>query len=139
MVDKTTMLAGSSLEYSTDSGTTWLPVGGVVELPDLGDEPAERDITELSDTVKRKGAGMEDPPELQYNANYYPGDTDQKAFRTLVQSNTSVMLRHNYVDGDKQEYSCELGKYKILGGAGESTKQFGFIARRTSSITNTEA
>ena len=61
----------TKLYYSTDNGTTFLPLVDITNYPDLGSTPSKLDTTDLS-AVKFKTSilGLQELPDLTFEANY---------------------------------------------------------------------
>lgn len=135
----TTILAGSTFEYSTDGGTTYVELVGLTEWPEFKNEVEEEEVTEVRDTVRQYASGLDSPTEQTMTANYYKGNADQLAFRALARTNGSCDIRLTYSDGDSAEMTVDLRNYGIAGGGAADRKQFTCTLRRTTDITFTEA
>ena len=59
--------AGSKLEYSTDSGTTWNQIIGLVSIPAIGAAPNQIDTTSLDNMVYETFVyGLMPAPQLEF-------------------------------------------------------------------------
>lgn len=135
----TSMIAGSSFEFSVDDGTTFVEVNGIPELPEFRTEDEEREVTHINDTTRQYEPGLDSPSEVGLTANYIKTDADQLAFRLLARNKGSCIVKVTYSDGDIVQTSVKLKNYGISAGGAEATKQWTCTMRRTSPITHTEA
>ena len=135
----TSIIAGSTLEYSIDSGTTWVEVVGIQEMPEFKEETGEREVTTVSDTVRQYDNEMDSPAEQTLTAFYIKSDANQLAFRTLARNKGSCQIKVTYADGDSLELDAKLKNYGISSGDAPSTKMWSCVIRRTNAITFTEA
>ena len=61
----------TKLYYSTDNGTTFLPLVDITNYPDLGSTPSKLDTTDLSAAkFKTSILGLQELPDLTFEANY---------------------------------------------------------------------
>lgn len=132
-------MAGSTLEFSVDDGTTWTEVIGIQEMPEFREEKGEREVTTVRDTVRQYDNEMDSPTEQTLTAFYMKADTDQLSFRTLARNNGSCKIRVTYSDADLLEMDAKLKNYGINSGDAPATKMWSCVIRRTGSITFTEA
>lgn len=135
----TSIIAGSILEYSIDSGTTYIEITGIQEMPEFKEENGEREVTTISDTVRQYDNEMDSPTEQTISAYYLKTDADQLAFRTLARAKGSCKIKATYADGDSLEMDAELKNYGISSGDAPSSKMWSCVIRRTSAITFTES
>jgi len=135
----TSLIAGSTFEYSTDGGTTFVELLGLEEVPEMREERGEREVTTIRDTVRQYDEEMDSPTEVTLTAQYLTPDADQLAFRTLARNRGSCIIRITYSDGDSVEATVDLKNYGINSGSAETTKMWSCVIRRTGSITFTEA
>ena len=135
----TSIISGSTLEYSVDDGTTFIEIKGIQEMPEFKEENGEREVTTISDTVRQYDNEMDSPTEQSLSAYYLKGDADQLAFRTLARAKGSCIIKATYADGDSLQMSAELKNYGINSGDAPSSKMWSCVIRRTGSITFTES
>lgn len=135
----TTILAGSTFEYSVDAGLTFTELVGLTEWPEFKNEVEEEEVTEVRHTTRQYAAGLDSPTEQTITANYYKGDADQLAFRTLARNNGSCVIKLTYSDGDSAEMTVDVRNYGLAGGSAPDRKQWTCTLRRTTDITFTEA
>ncbi|AVK60530.1 phage tail protein [Lactobacillus sp. CBA3605] len=82
---------GTKLEMSTD-GTKFDVLGGVKTVPDMGADPENIDVTDLSDDKKKSIPGIENTATLAFTF-VYKG------------SNFATVLEHN---GDNKQYHWKV-------------------------------
>ena len=82
---------GTKLEMSTD-GTKFEEIGGVKTIPDMGSDPENIDVTDLSDTKKKSVPGIENTSTLAFTF-VYKG------------ANFATALTHN---GDNKQYKWQV-------------------------------
>lgn len=136
---ETSILAGSTFEFSTDDGSTYVELIGLGEWPEFKNEDEEEEVTEVRDTTRQYAAGLDSPTKQTITANYHKTDTDQLAFRALCRANGSCKIRLTYSDGDIAEMDVELRNYGLVGGSAPDRKKWTCTLRRTTKITHTEA
>lgn len=88
---------GTKLEYSTDSGTTWIRVYGLASTPDFGGQPNKIDTTTLDNTVAETSTnGLQPAVELSYEFNVQElnsTDANLRQIKTLADAKTKVKWR----------------------------------------------
>ncbi|WP_436654182.1 phage tail tube protein [Lactiplantibacillus plantarum] len=82
---------GTKLEMSVD-GTKFDEIGGIKTVPDMGSDPENIDVTDLSDTKKKSVPGIENTSTLAFTF-VYKG------------SNFATALTHN---GDNKQYKWKV-------------------------------
>ena len=98
------MLAnGITLSYKVKSasGTTYTPIPGLKEVPELGSMKEKVENTALSDTIKQYEMGIGDPGDLNYLFRYMNAD-EKSAYRTMrgySENGTVLSLRETFPDG----------------------------------------
>ena len=97
---------GTKLEMSTD-GTAFVEIAGIKTIPDMGADPENIDVTDLSDTKKKSVPGIQNTSTLAFGV-VYKG------------ANFATALQH---DGDNKQY-----KFKV-------TYPDGMVATFTGSYT----
>jgi len=84
--------AGTTLEYSTDTGTTWKALTQIVELSNAGGaEIGERDTTHLGSLAHSNAPSIPDNGECTFTLNFDPTDTNHQQLRTWSFSPPSVI------------------------------------------------
>jgi hypothetical protein len=134
----TTIIAGSKLEFSIDSGSTYIEIIGIQEMPEFKEESGERETTTVRDTIKKFEPEMDSPTEQALTAFYEKTDADQLNFRTLARAKGSCQIKVTYADGDSLEMPVSLKNYGISSGDAPSTKMWSCVIRRTGPIDFTE-
>ena len=88
---------GTKLEYSTDSGTTWIRVYGLASTPDFGGQPNKIDTTTLDNTVAETSTnGLQQALELSYEFNVQElnnPNANLRQIKTLVDAKTKAKWR----------------------------------------------
>ena len=75
---------GTKLEYSTDSGTTWIRVYGLASTPDFGGQPNKIDTTTLDNTVAETSTnGLQPAVELSYEFNVQELNSENANLRQI--------------------------------------------------------
>lgn len=138
MVD-TSLLAGSTFEFTVDEGTTYTELLGIQEWPDFKVESEEVENTSVHDTTKQYRDGMDSPQEQTLTCFYIKADADQLVFRTLARAGGACGLRMTYSDGDSIEVPVKLKNYGINGGDATTQKMWSCVLRRTAQPTYTES
>ena len=88
---------GTKLEYSTDSGTTWIRVYGLASTPDFGGQPNKIDTTTLDNTVAETSTnGLQQALELSYEFNVQElnnPNANLRQIKTLADAKTKAKWR----------------------------------------------
>ena len=88
---------GTKLEYSTDSGTTWIRVYGLASTPDFGGQPNKIDTTTLDNTVAETSTnGLQPAVELSYEFNVQElnsAEANLRQIKTLADAKTQAKWR----------------------------------------------
>lgn len=88
---------GTKLEYSTDSGTTWIRVYGLASTPDFGGQPNKIDTTTLDNTVAESSTnGLQPAVELSYEFNVQElnnQNANLRQIKTLADAKTKAKWR----------------------------------------------
>ncbi len=81
----------AKLEYSSDSGSTWIQVPGINSYTESGGEAPERDIVTFGGVGKRSGHPR--VPSIELNATYSPAHAAWKAMRAASLKGTLLDFR----------------------------------------------
>lgn len=88
---------GTKLEYSTDSGTTWIRVYGLASTPDFGGQPNKIDTTTFDNTVAESSTnGLQPAVELSYEFNVQElnnQNANLRQIKTLADAKTKAKWR----------------------------------------------
>ena len=78
---------GSSIYLSSDSGTTWTPIGEVKDINPSGAQSDQYDSSNFESGIfKEYVQGMIDNGEISVTLNHVPSDAGQAALRTNFES-----------------------------------------------------
>jgi hypothetical protein len=139
MSNDTSLLSGSTFEFSLDDGTTYTELEGIQEFPEFKDESEEIENTTVKDTTKQFRPGMDSPTEQTLTAFYLRADTVQLAFRTAARNKSTIKVRVTYSDGDSLALDAALKNYGVSGGDAPTQKMWTCVLRRTTPVAFTEA
>lgn len=107
------MLAnGITLSYKVKSasGTTYTPIPGLKEVPELGNTKEKVENTALSDSVKQYEMGIGDPGEMNYVFRYLNAN-EKSAYRTMrgySENNTALSFRETFPDGTTFSFDAQI-------------------------------
>jgi hypothetical protein len=107
------MLAnGITLSYKVKSasGTTYTPIPGLKEVPELGNTKEKVENTALSDAIKQYEMGIGDPGEMSYLFRYMNAD-EKQAYRTMrgySDNNTVLSFRETFPDGTIFAFDAQI-------------------------------
>ena len=65
-----TSTIGAKISVAESSGGTYTEIPGLQEIPELGGDPEQIDVTVLTDTVKRSIPGVQDLGDLAFTFLY---------------------------------------------------------------------
>ena len=112
------MLAnGITLSYKT-TGSTYIKLSGLKEVPEMGNDQEKVENTTLEDTTKQYEYGIGDYGDLAYKFKYANNATDSpyRVLRALADNKTVVDFEQAYPDGTKFSFKAQCGVK--LGGGG---------------------
>ncbi|WP_305153809.1 phage tail tube protein [uncultured Clostridium sp.] len=119
------MLAnGIKLGYKT-TGSSYINLEGLKEVPEMGEEPEKVENTCLSDEVKKYEYGIGDAGDLAYKFSYI-NDSESSSYRVLrklADAKTVVDFEQTYPDGTKFTFKAQCS-VKLGGGAVNSVMEF---------------
>ncbi len=105
------------LEYTTDGGTTWIPVTNVQSIGELSDEKNIIDVQEYGATYLRKLVGTANAGPMDIVVNFKPDDV------------THLYLLNSYKTGTQEE--MRLVMYNADQSAGDYVEFNGFVASKS--------
>ncbi|EOH94845.1 phage tail tube protein [Enterococcus pallens] len=97
---------GTKLGYKSGGGATYTDVKGLQTTPELGGDPEQVEVTDLSDSKKRYISGLQDVDTLEFTVLY-----DSAVFGALeaLQSNdTTADWELAFPDGSKFTFKGQL-------------------------------
>lgn len=94
------------VQYTTDSGTTWVPVTNVQSVGELGDEKNIIDVQEYGATYLRKLVGTANAGPVDVVVNFDPSDTTHQYLLTSYKTGAKETFRlvMNNADASKGNY-----------------------------------
>lgn len=110
------MLAnGITLSYkASGSGSSYTPIAGLQEVPDIGVEVEKIENTCLSDTVKQYEKGIGDAGDMEFKFKYT--NATWKILRGFETASKPTEFKVTYPDGASVSFSAEVSNK--LGGGG---------------------
>lgn len=133
------MLAnGIKLSYKS-TGTTFIELAGLKEVPEMGNDPEKVDNTCLSDTTKQYEYGIGDYGDLAYKFKYVNNATDSpyRVLRKLADDKKVVEFEQSYPDGTKFTFKAQCS-VKLGGGGVNSAMDFTLSLALQSGIAVTD-
>lgn len=113
------MLAnGATLEYKTKSGSSFIKLKGLKEIPEIGVDPEKVENTDLEDTQKVYEMGIGDPGDITYKFKYDNTENDSP-YRVLRQYETTgevLSFKETLKDGTTTEFSGQVSLKRTGGG-----------------------
>ncbi|MGM0214969.1 phage tail tube protein [Enterococcus sp. AZ109] len=104
---------GTKLGYKAGGGSTYTDVKGLQSTPEVGGDPEQVEVTDLSDSKKRYVSGLQDVDTLEFGVLY--DSAVFGALETLQSNDTSVDWELAFPDGSKFTFK---GKPTVkMGGA----------------------
>lgn len=133
------MLAnGIKLGYKT-TGSSYIELTGLKEVPEMGNDPEKVDNTCLSDTTKQYEYGIGDYGDLAYKFKYV-NDSEESPYRVLrklADAKTAVDFEQTYPDGTKFVFKAQCS-VKLGGGSVNSAMEFTLNLALQSGISVTD-
>lgn len=133
------MLAnGIKLSYKT-TGSSFIELTGLKEVPEMGSDPEKVENTCLSDTTKQYEYGVGDFGDLAYKFKYVndAADSPYRILRKLADNKTVVDFEQAYPDGTKFTFRAQCS-VKLGGGGVNSAVEFTLSLALQSEITVTD-
>lgn len=119
------MLAnGIKLSYKS-TGSTFVELTGLKEVPEMGNDPEKVENTCLSDETKQYEFGIGDYGDLAYKFKYVNDavDSPYRILRKLADDKTVVNFEQSYPDGTKFVFKAQCS-VKLGGGSVNSAMEF---------------
>lgn len=102
---------GTTVEYSTDGGTTYSALATAKSIGAFGEEGSFIDVTTLSDVAKKYVGGMTDTPDIELVCYHDSADTALTGFIGAANSRTSVLMRLTFPSGETATFTLALSGY----------------------------
>lgn len=110
---KETKGAGSTLEISHDSGTTYAQIPGIESIPQLGSEGEFIETTAIDETTRRYTDGIKTPPEWELAFRDIASNADHDALIAAADAGDTVSVRVTYANGRRANFDLVLsGHYQ---------------------------
>jgi len=83
-------------------------IAGLMEVPELGGDPEQIDVTTLSDEVRKYIPGVRDLGELAFNFLYDNSENDSnfRVLKRLQEGNSVDTYKVEYPDGTTHEFNA---------------------------------
>lgn len=133
------MLAnGITLSYKT-TGSAYIKLAGLKEVPEMGNDPEKVENTTLEDTTKQYEYGIGDYGDLAYKFKYVnnASDSPYRVLRALADNKTVVDFEQAYPDGTKFVFKAQCS-VKLGGGGVNSAMDFTLSLALQSGIAVTD-
>jgi hypothetical protein len=129
---------GTKLAYSTDSGSTYVPVTARISIDGPSAEWQAVDSTHMDSTVVTDRQNILDPGELSFKAFYDPTDTSHVEMTTLLTAGGTVKWKLTWA-GQTTHFYVFDGWLKSFGTSSEVNSNLTYDAsiRLTSTISVT--
>lgn len=113
------MLAnGATLEYKTKSGSSFIKLKGLKEIPEIGVDPEKVENTDLEDTQKVYEMGIGDPGDITYKFKYdnTENDSPYRVLREYESTGEVLSFKETLKDGTTTEFSGQVSLKRTGGG-----------------------
>ena len=113
------MLAnGATLEYKTKSGSSFIKLKGLKEIPEIGVDPEKVENTDLEDTQKVYEMGIGDPGDITYKFKYdnTENDSPYRVLRDYESTGEVLSFKETLKDGTTTEFSGQVSLKRTGGG-----------------------
>lgn len=133
------MLAnGITLSYKS-TGSTFVKLVGLKEVPEMGNDPEKVDNTTLEDSTKQYEYGIGDYGDLAYKFKYKndSANSPYRMLRKLADDKTVVDFEQAYPDGTKFIFKAQCS-VKLGGGGVNSAMDFTLSLALQSDIAVTD-
>ncbi|REK69342.1 phage tail tube protein [Paenibacillus paeoniae] len=128
----------TTLSYR-DGGTTWKEIELLMEVPELGGDPEQIDVTTLKDGVRKYIPGVKDLGDLSFQFLYdNSGPTSNfRVLKGFQDEGTAVPFKVEYPDGTAHEFSAMVN-VKMDSSAVNAALQFtaSFFLQSDITVTN---
>ena len=116
-----TSTVGAKLSVSDTSGGTYTEIPGLQEIPELGGDPEQIDVTTLEDTVKRSIPGVQDLGDLAFTFLY--DKTNFLALKAGLDTTTTYHWKVEFNDGLQVTFEA-IPNIKLSGGGSNAALTF---------------
>ena len=147
-------LGNAKFSYTTAALTAetvtigdYIKVHGMQDVGEIGLTSEAKDKTNLEDTSKKYGSGMQDAPDKELKGNVIPyqgGDgpylseyTVQQTFINVCKAETAFMVKIEYADGETDEFLVKPLGYKTSAPNSSEWKSFSVPCKQNSAVTTT--
>lgn len=98
----------TTLSYKTNEMTDFEEIDLLMEVPELGGDPEQIDVTTLKDGVRKYIPGVKDLGDLTFNFLYDNSgpSTNYRILRGLQQNNTLATYKVEYPDGTAHQFDA---------------------------------
>lgn len=100
--------AGSVIEVSFDDGTTLLPLVGVENIPQIGEEGSFLEVTGIHEFVRRYTSGIKTPSQFELPFRDVASDTTQQSLIDAADAGDKVQLVVTYSNGRVATFDCVM-------------------------------
>jgi hypothetical protein len=128
----------TTLSYKASGGSTFTEIDLLMEVPELGGDPEQVDVTTLKDGVRKYIPGVKDLGDLAFKFLYDNATTtsNYRVLKGLQDGNTAADFKLEYPDGTAHEFSAYVN-VKIDSGAVNAALTFTATMFLQSEITTT--
>lgn len=101
----------TTLSYkATGGGSTYTEIGELMEVPELGGDPEQVEVTTLKDNTRRYIAGIKDLGDLTFSFLYdNSGPTSNfRILKGIQESGETKDFRVEYPDGTTHDFSAQV-------------------------------
>lgn len=133
------MLANKAkLAYKT-TGSTFIELSGLKEIPEMGEDVEKVENSSLDASVKTYEKGVGDAPELAYKFKYNNNakDSPYRVLRKFADDGTTVDFKETLVDGTTTTFSGQVS-IKRTGGALNDVLEFTMTVLLSTALTITD-
>ena len=103
--------SGTTIDYSTDAGTTWIALPEAHSIDAFGTEGSFVDATTLADTTKKYVAGIKDTPEINLVVNHDAASTAVSGILAAANAGETVKMKVTFPDGQTATFDMALSGY----------------------------
>jgi len=98
----------TKLSYRVGTTGTFTEIESLIEVPELGGDPEQIDVTTLADSVRKYIPGVRDLGELAFNFLYDNSSTNSnfRVLRGLQENESLATYRVEYPDGTSHEFNA---------------------------------
>jgi hypothetical protein len=128
----------TTLSYKASGGSTFTEIEHLMEVPELGGDPEQVDVTTLKDKTRKYIPGVRDLGDLAFKFLYdnETATSNYRVLKGLQDSETAAPFKVEYPDGTAHEFSAYVN-VKIDSGAVNAALTFTATMFLQSEITTT--